>query len=147
MDATASDRQETLRNTCASSGNGNDATTGVVSGVKFASKKCNVPADTALYSKRPDPGRLKKRAAKEPNPKPTRSASKMFASLLHAPCMRRGGSNECGATKPIAAGTFARRKRVSPSAGALPGKPRAKRKPERRGARAPRCEIHATVPF
>ena len=143
MDATASNKQETLRNTCAFSGNGNDATTGVVSGVKLASKKCNVPAARALYSKRPDPGRLKKRAAKEPNQ--TRSASE--ASLLHKPCMRRGGSNECGATKPIAAGTLARRNRVSPSAGALPGKPRAKRKPERRGARAPRCEIHATVPY
>ena len=143
MEITASNKQETLRNTCAFSGNGNDATTGVVSGVKLASKKCNVPAARALYSKRPDPGCLKKRAAKEPNQ--TRSAS--VASLLHKPCMRRGGINECGATKPIAAGILARRNRVRPSAGALPGKPRAKRKPERRGARAPRCEIHATVPF
>lgn len=143
MEITASNKQETLRNTCAFSGNGNDATTGVVSGVKLASKKCNVPAARALYSKRPDPGRRKKKAAKEPNQ--TRSASE--ASLLHKPCMRRGGINECGATKPIAAGTLARRNCVSPSAGALPGKPRAKRKPERRGTRAPRCEIHATVPF
>lgn len=143
MEITASNKQETLRNTCAFSGNGNDATTGVVSGVKLASKKCNVPAARALYSRRPDPGCLKKRAAKEPNQ--TRSASE--ASLLQTKCMRRGGINECGATKPIAAGTLARRNCVSPSAGALPGKPRAKRKPERRGARAPRCEIHATVPF
>ena len=61
--------------------------------------------------------------------------------------MRGGGNNECGATKPIAAGTFARRNARRPAAGGLLGKPRARSAPESSGARAPRCEIHATVPY
>ena len=152
MATSAPSKHVTLNTVCARSGKGNVATIGVVSGVNRSNKKCSVAALTRLYRRRPAPGARKTFARKRETGRALEENARVDVRRRRRRRRQRryicgGGNNECGATKPIAAGTFARRNARSPAAGGLLGKPRARSAPEpaaraRRGARSTRrCPI------